>query len=524
MQIDITQEESEECQVARDYIWKQVPKVVTASMNETLTAPVTLPELHTAMKLLPTGKAPGLDGFQVDFFLALWETVGPDILEVYQEAFESGTLHRDLNTGTLCLIPKGGDKTNLRNWRPITLLGSIYKCIAKLLASRIQPMLTQLVRANQTCFMKGRSIIDNVFLAIELMEWALETKQPMVMLLLDFEKAYDRVEWSFLEGTLYKLGFVAIWVKWIKSLYTDSWCSVGVNGQNSSPFKLTRSIRQGCPLAPFFYLFVADCLGYLLEHDSEVKGLKLLANYGEVIDQEYADGTNLYLEGTLQNLNNTKQALGTFSLASGAKINWNKSHAIWISDVQQPFQWGAEVGLRWLLLGETTRYLGFHIGFQVSAEKRFEEVLLTMRKKLAYWCTTHLSLANRILIANQVLLSSLWYVASCWNPHMRSIAKVVSLIRNYIWSGEDGSRLCPAKVAWSSLILPKNCGGLKLIDPELQMKALLVKLFIRGLLPCPAPWRSLLAHRINSIRPKKGGQWPANQHYILYAVRAKGAG
>jgi hypothetical protein len=163
------------------------------------------------------------------------------------------------------------------------------------------------------------------------------------------------------------------------------------------------------------------------------------------------------------------------------------------------------VGLRWLQPGETTRYLGFHIGYQVSAEKRFEEILHTLRKKLAYWCITHLSLASRDLIANQVLLSSLWYIASCWSPHLRSIAKVVALIRNYIWSGEDGSRACPAKVAWSTLILAKNCEGLKLIDPELQMKALLVKLFVRGLLPGPAPWRCLILHRIKSLSPKKGG-------------------
>jgi hypothetical protein len=83
----------------------------------------------------------------------------------------------------------------------------------------------------------------------------------MVMLLLDFEKAYDRVEWSFLKGTLTQLGFNATWVTWVRALYTDSWCSVGLNGQTSNPFKLSRSIRQGCPLAPFLYLFVADSLG-----------------------------------------------------------------------------------------------------------------------------------------------------------------------------------------------------------------------------------------------------------------------
>jgi hypothetical protein len=200
-------------------------------------------------------------------------------------------------------------------------LGTVYKCIAKLLARRLQPWLTQLIRPNQTGFMKGRSIIDNVFLAIESMEWATETSQPMVMLLLDFEKAYDRVEWGFLDGTLNKLGFNSTWISWVRALYTDSWCSVGLNGQTSDPFKLTRSIRQGCPLAPFLYLFVADCLGYILEQDEAVTGLKLPENGGEVIDQEYADDTNLYLEGSLWNLNNTKRDLEVFASASGAKIN-----------------------------------------------------------------------------------------------------------------------------------------------------------------------------------------------------------
>jgi hypothetical protein len=129
-----------------------------------------------------------------------------------------------------------------------------------------------------------------------------------------------------------------------------------------------------------------------------------------------------------------------------------------------------------------------------------------------------------VLIANQVLLSSIWYVASCWSPHLRSIAKVVALVWNYIWSGEDGSRQCPTKVAWSSMILPCNCGGLKLINPELQIKALLVKLFVRGLILGPAPWRSLLIYMIDSLSPKRGGQWPTHRHYLLYATKARGQG
>ena len=113
--------------------------------------------------------------------------------------------------------------------------------------------------------MKGKSNTDNVFLAIEAMDWAVETNQPMVMLLLDFEKAYDQVEWSFLEGSLLSLGFNQAWISWVRALYIDSWCTVDLIGQTSDPFKLIQSVHQGCLLVPFFYLFVTDCLGYLLD-------------------------------------------------------------------------------------------------------------------------------------------------------------------------------------------------------------------------------------------------------------------
>jgi hypothetical protein len=175
---------------------------------------------------------------------------------------------------------------------------------------------------------EGQEHIDNVFLVIKSMDWAVEMHQPMVMLLLDFEKAYDQVEGVFLEGSIKKLGFDITWVKWVQALFIDSLCTVGINSQTSKPFQLTRSICQGCPLAPFLYFFVADCLGYMLEKDDTIKGLKLLGTDRKLIDQEYANDTNLYLEGSLINLNNAKRALETFSLATSSKINWNKSHTI----------------------------------------------------------------------------------------------------------------------------------------------------------------------------------------------------
>lgn len=97
-------------------------------------------------------------------------------------------------------------------------------------------------------------------------------------------------------------------------------------------------------------------------------------------------------------------------------------------------------------------------------------------------------------------------------------------IRNYLWSGEDEERSCRAKVAWSSLILPKELGGLKFMDLELKIKALIAKLFIRGLLPSNAPWKCLIMHIIKNLSPKRGGKWPAHIQFILFSTNVRGAG
>lgn len=247
--------------------------------------------------------------------------LGEDIIEVIHETVQSGTLCKELNTGLLCLLPKGGDKTSLKNWRPITILGTIYKIIAKTMAIRLQQLLNTIIRSNQIGFFEGRSIIGNVFFAFESMEWAIESNQPMVMLLLDFEKAYNKVEWGFLEGTMAAMAFCNTWIKWTHALYIDSWCTIRINGTISSPFKLSRSVRQGCPLAPFLYLFIPECLGYLMEGDNGLQGLLLPHSYSYVTDHEFADDTNLYLASAVSNLNITKDVLDLFSLAARAKIN-----------------------------------------------------------------------------------------------------------------------------------------------------------------------------------------------------------
>ena len=158
------------------------------------------------------------------------------------------------------LIPKGGPRTLLTNYRPISVLTSAYKVIAKTMANRTQKYLPLWIRKTQTGFVRDRQILDNVFLAYEAMEWATESKQDLVVLFLDFEKAYDRINWTFLQETMRTQGFSEEWISWTSSLYKGAHTSVLVNGQPGPEFEMERGVRQGCPLAPYLYLFVADVL------------------------------------------------------------------------------------------------------------------------------------------------------------------------------------------------------------------------------------------------------------------------
>jgi mannosylglycoprotein endo-beta-mannosidase len=224
------------------------------------------------------------------------------LLKAYTAMLASGEASNYINRGLITLIPKMGDRSKLRNWRPITLLGSVYKILAKTLAERLQAFLPGVIRPNQTGFVEGRSILDNVFIAQDSLDWAVESDQELVLLLLDFEKAFDRIEWNFLFTALSKLGFNNTWVRWVRTLYLHATFTIRINGEAGLVFQLARSVRQGCPLAPYLFILATDVLGHMLKDPRyDVEGLNLPRG-GRLRDQTFADDIALYLKGDQANL------------------------------------------------------------------------------------------------------------------------------------------------------------------------------------------------------------------------------
>lgn len=289
---------------------------------------------------------------------ALWDTVGKDLTEVLQETFDEGHLHPPLNEGLTSLIPKSGALTNIKNFRPVAVLTSTYKVTAKTLVNRLKPLLPNIILSNQTAFVIERSILDNVVLATEAIQYAQESRQNLVILLLDME-TYDGVNWTFLEESMHRLGFSDLFLRWTSALYREANTSILVNGKKCPKFQLGRSDRQGCPLAPYLFLFTSDVLSYMINDPSYgIKGL-ILPNGDTVRDQRYADDTNLYLEGTHENLQKAYDVLQLFCSASGAKVNRDKSSAVALQESTRAGRWGEDKGLKWLQPGSPAKYLGF---------------------------------------------------------------------------------------------------------------------------------------------------------------------
>ena len=380
----------------------------------------------------------------------------------------------------------------------------------------MKPLLHHWILPSQTGFVPNRCILDNIFLAFEAIKWTLESKQELSMILLDFEKAYDRVNWTFLKQVMEKMGFDSTWIHQVMSLNLNATASVIVNGEQSKNFRLQRSVRQGCPLAPYMFLLTMDVLGQMLQHpECQVQGLRLPDDI-TITNQMFADDTLLFLDGTRDNLDRALQVINRFGAASGAKLNLHKSIGLWLAQNERQWHWDEEAGLKWLQPGEVTHYLGYPFGLHIPQRVKDEKMMGQIRKHLLRWAGSKLSLAGKIMVCNQVVLSSIWYLKSCADISGQAFKLARATVRNYMWSGKRESR-ARARVKWDTAVLPIVRGGVKILDPQWQASALLVKLLIRRLSVGYEPWKVLVRYRVAQTKQSRRGRWPAHANWVMNA-------
>ena len=181
----------------------------------------------------------------------------------------------------------------LSNWRPITLLNVDFKIAAKAIAKRLESILPNLIHPDQTGFVKGRYIGENIRLISDIMEYTKLQKIPGILVSLDFRKAFDSIEWPFIMKTLDYFNFGLDIKRWVSTFYTNIESTVLNNGFATNWFKPSKGVRQSCPLSPYLFILSAEILAHKIRQDPSYKGIKIFGS--EVKLYLFADDANIFL-------------------------------------------------------------------------------------------------------------------------------------------------------------------------------------------------------------------------------------
>ena len=282
------------------------------------------------LKGVQNNKSPGDDGFTKEFYEAFFDLLGNALLESFNAGFENGTLSVSQRRGIISLIPKDENNlTTLSNWRPITLLNVDYKILAKVIAKRIESVLPKLIHSDQTGFIKGRFIGQNVRLLNDLLEYTDVKKIPGILLFIDFEKAFDTIEWPFIQNVLKHFNFGQVIRKWVSILYSDVESAVINGGYMTNYFKVSRGVRQGCPLSPLLFVLGVEILAQTIRQSTGCRGIKLPQSVEAKISQ-FADDTTLICRD-VDALKENMKVISEFNAISGLQLNKKKTKAMCVS-------------------------------------------------------------------------------------------------------------------------------------------------------------------------------------------------
>ncbi|KAL4383574.1 hypothetical protein GQ457_15G020780 [Hibiscus cannabinus] len=205
-------------------------------------------EVWSVLSKMEASKAPGPDGFNMGFLKKLWGSLKRDIMAFFDN-FSSGNLEDfTFNHSFIVLVPKNRSPVSLDDYRPISLVGCIYKLLAKVLAIRLGEVSEVIIGENQFAFCQGKQILDCSLIANELIDFSRRNRLEGVIFKADFRKTYDSVDWGFLMFVMEKMGFGPTWLKWIYCCLSTASIAVLINGSPSNAFSIGRGLRQASGL------------------------------------------------------------------------------------------------------------------------------------------------------------------------------------------------------------------------------------------------------------------------------------
>ncbi|GMI82239.1 hypothetical protein HRI_001893200 [Hibiscus trionum] len=409
-------------------------------------------------------KSPGWDGLHADFFQKQWSTVGPMIVSMIQGIFQGQALETELNRTILALIPKKDSPLSFVDFRPISLCMVIYKLLSKVIVRRLKPIFPSIIEHNQTSFISGRSITENIIINQEVIHSMRQSKlrDGWMAIKVDLEKAFDRVRWDFISDSLLDAGLPANIRRIIMHSVTSSSFQIQWNGILSRPFWPQRGIRQGDPLSPYLFVLVMERLGHLINaaiSSGEWKPFRFVRNGIPVSHLFFADDLILYAKALHNQASTIQQVLSTFGLHSGHRVNKRKTEIYFSPNSPPSVQAEISALLEYKQVDRFDKYLGVPVLHARATYTDFNFILDKMKAKLNGWASRTLSLAGRVTLAKSVLAAILVYFMQTCSLPKRVCSEIEKILRQFIWGSSSTARKI-SLINWDSLCQPIEHGGL----------------------------------------------------------------
>ena len=381
-------------------------------------------------------KAPGPNGFTMAFIHKCWRVVEADVMAVFKHFHKYSVFEKSLNASFLTLIPKISSAVNIKDFRPISLVGSIYKLLSKVLANRLRVVLDSLISETQNSFVGGRQILDSVLIANECLDSRLKCHSPGVVCKLDIEKALDHVNWDALLYLLNRMGFGLKWREWIKACISTVRFSVLVNGSPTGFFGSSRGLRQGDPLSPLLFLLTMEVLSRILKK-IEDSGLLRGFQGGPVNSIEvhishllFADDTILFYDASRDQLLSIRLAFSCFQAFTGLKVNVGKSEIVPVGEVGNIDDLADILCCR---VGSLPmKYLGMPLRASFKTASIWNPILEKMEKKLSGWKHLYLSKGDRLTLLKSTLSNLPIYYLSLFTIPVVVADRLEHIQRNFL--------------------------------------------------------------------------------------------
>ena len=458
----------------------KIPKLSDADRDR-IEGPLSYEECKKALDTFQNNKAPGEDGFTVEFYMFFFDLLGHDLVASFNAAYDANELTISQRRGVITLIPKeDGSLLELSNWRPVTLLNVDCKIATKAIARRIEPLLPNLVHTDQTGFIKGRYIGENIRLIIDIMEHTKSESIPGILVSLDFRKAFDSLEWSFMMKALDIFNFGTSIKRWISTFYTKIESAAINNGFMTNWFRPSRGVRQGCPLSPYLFVLSTEILSSKIRQEPSITGIKIFGH--EIKLSQFADDTNLFC-ADLISVENALKTVGDFGRLAGLKLNIKKSKAIWLGKWEKNKSYPLQ--LKWL--HSPARLLGIHVSYDEKGnnELNFNLKIRKLQTKLDMWRSRDLTLFGKVLIIKSLGLSQLIYSASILNVPEDIASTVKTKFFSFLWKNKRD------KIKRTGLYQDLGRGGIRMVDIDIMFKALKLAWIPRLLTPGNQNWKTV---------------------------------